>query len=637
MWTKQSHRKIHDGDVKCMTAFDTKDFSVIVSGGSDMKAIATPLRDYGRTPSVALPHLPQRPSVTSARQARLLVSWWDKTVSIWRVSRKPGPEVDPQPPRKLVAKMTLNTQCDIESVCITDDGRLLAVATHAEIKVFQLRRRLDDARLAIRKLDIPRDLATLSSRVVIFSPDGKWFTAVADTNDVYVARIVSDAANSKRLVFLDQVVELERHMRAASQSRGFAQYERTVTRITFSSDSTILAAADLTGYIDSWTLQGDEDSAAPAIGSLPTNGKIKDANDSDSNSDSSDDDDEPVVFHGQHWVENPRGHLLPKLESAPLIFTFRPQPQPISTTNEHTNGDANRGSQHLFIVTAKHQIHEFDVLAGHSSSWGRRNHASMLPVEFRKQRDRVMGALWDVTRDRQRLWLYGNSWMVMLNVAGDLAGPASTSKPEQSQQSLPANKRRSSGREDGDRSITITAEFESTPNKRRRVEGPSRHPAYREGLAGTAKRYEKSGVTTFQLDAHGSAAAKNQVQEDEEDEAAGAFVRATQLRLARKANGIHDEDEDEDGEDENVNDNDRDEQHTNGDESQTNGALVRSEGSSVDDFRFWHTTKYRSILGVVPLSEFRLEVEDGAVNQADGHEEDVLEVVVVERPLETLL
>jgi U3 small nucleolar RNA-associated protein 4 len=343
-----------------------------------------------------------------------------------------------------------------------------------------------------------------------------------------------------------------------------------------------------------------------------------------------------VVFHGQHWIENPRGHLLPKLESAPLIFTFRPQPRSISATNRHLNGDAHRESQHLFIVTAKHQIHEFDVLAGHSSSWGRRNHASMLPAEFRKQRDRVMGALWDVTRDRQRLWLYGNSWMVMLNVAGDLAGPASATKPEpQQQQLLSPSKRRSSGREDGDRSITITADFESTPSKRRRVDGPSRQPAYREGLAGTAKRYEKSGVTTFELDANKPAAVKNQVLEDEEDEAAGAFVRATQSRKAQKSHAGHDEDDD--GEDEDVNDNDRDEQHINGDGPKSNEALVRSEESFVSECRFWLTTKYRSILGVVPLSDLEVEAENGAVVPAgvDG-EEDVLEVVVVERPLETI-
>jgi U3 small nucleolar RNA-associated protein 4 len=636
MWTKQSHRKIHDGDVKCMTAFDAKDLSVIVSGGSDMKAIATPLRDFGRTPSVTLPHLPQRPSVTSARQARLLVSWWDKTVSIWRISRKPGPEVDPQPPRKLVAKMTLDTKCDIESVCITDDGRLLAIATQAEIKVFQLRRRLDDARLAIRKVDIPRDLASLSSRVVIFSPDGKWFAAVADTNDLHVARIVSDEANAKRLIFLDQVVELERHTRPASLSRGFSQYERTVTHIAFSPDSTILAAADLAGYIDSWTLQGREDGTAPAIGSLPTNGKIKNTDDSDSDSESSDDDDEPVVFHGQHWTENPRVYLLPKLESAPLIFTFRPQPRSMSTTNGHLNDDVTHGSHRLLIVTAKHQIHEFDVLAGHSSDWGRRNHASMLPVAFRKQRDRVMGALWDTSRERQRLWLYGNSWMVMLDVASDLAGPVPVTRPEPPKQLPSPSKRPPSGREDGDRSVTLTAEFESTPSKRRRVDGPLRQPAYRESLAGTAKRYEKSGVTTFELVKRAPVVAKNQVLEDEEDEAAGAFVRATQLRLAQKSRVERDEDEDGD-DNEDVNANGRDEQPTNGDEAQTNGALVLSEGSSATECRFWQTTKYRSILGVVPLGDFEVFAENGAVIQADADgEEDVLEVVVVERPLEAV-
>jgi U3 small nucleolar RNA-associated protein 4 len=647
MWTKQSHRKIHDGDVKCMTAFDAKDMSVIVSGGSDMKAIVTPLRDYGRASSHALPHLPQRPSVTSARHARLLVSWWDKTVSIWRMSRKPGLELDPQPPRKLVAKLTLDTKADIESVCITEDGRLLAVATRAEVKVFQLRKRLDDAGLAIRKVDLPRDLASLSSHVVAFSPDGKWLAAVSDSNDLQVARIVNDASNSKRLQVLDQVVELERRTQPATQSRGFNQYDRTVVRITFSSDSNILATADLAGYIDSWTLEGHEDAAAPAVGSLVSNSTTKASEESDS--DSSDDHDEPVIFYGQHWMENPRGHLLPKLESVPLVFTFRPQVQS-KLANGQVNGDVHHGSnghsshqltrdpQHLFVMTAKHQIHEFDVVAGHSSSWGRRNHASMLPTEFRKQRDRVMGSLWDVTRDHQRLWLYGNSWMLMLNVAGDLATPTLATKVDLPSHNVSTSKRRPSGREDAPGTITITAEFEDTPNKRRRVDGPSRQPAYREGLAGTAKRYEKGNVTTFDLDARGTAAAHGGPDEDEEDEAAGAFVRAAQLRRAQQEPNVdRDQDDNEDADD-----HDQDENHVNGDGPQSRGALVSVDPSAqqaTSDCRFWHTTRYRSILGVVPLGDFGVDEADGSIAQAGalvGGDEGVLEAVVVERPLETV-
>ncbi|KAI7055849.1 hypothetical protein KC352_g44487, partial [Hortaea werneckii] len=45
-WAKSSHRRMHNGEVKAMAAFDSSRMSVVISGGSDMTPVATPLREY---------------------------------------------------------------------------------------------------------------------------------------------------------------------------------------------------------------------------------------------------------------------------------------------------------------------------------------------------------------------------------------------------------------------------------------------------------------------------------------------------------------------------------------------------------------------------------------------------------------
>ncbi|KAI7134665.1 WD40 repeat-like protein, partial [Hortaea werneckii] len=81
-WAKSSHRRMHNGEVKAMAAFDSSRMSVVISGGSDVTPVATPLREYGKENVRFLPTLPQEPQVTSAPKARLLVCWWEKSVLI---------------------------------------------------------------------------------------------------------------------------------------------------------------------------------------------------------------------------------------------------------------------------------------------------------------------------------------------------------------------------------------------------------------------------------------------------------------------------------------------------------------------------------------------------------------------------
>lgn len=575
-WTKSQHRKIHQGEVKTMSAYDSDGMSVIVSGGSDLAPIVTPLREFGKETGRPLVTLPQRSPVASARQARLLVSWWEQSISVWRMARSGSNELsaEPQPPRKLVAKIELAANDYIQSAAVSNNGKLLAVCTSTQIKMFQLKRRADADGLAVRKMEVPKSLAETGARLLEFSPDGKWLAAVLLDNEVHVVRLVINLSQPKQIHILDQVAELGRDVRHNNTQTGFKEYERAISRLAFSPDSSVLVAGDLSGYLDSWVLEGHEDTTAPAVD--VTKDEPKDTGDT-SDSDSSDDYDEEYVFFGQHWTDNPVGHLLPKLDSAPLVLSFRPNhsnvdgegivngnPGVHSTRhNPHARSHEIPKSPHrLWVMTSCHQMYEFDVLAGRLSDWSRRNPTSALPEEFTKLTDRVIGAVWDVNSRVERIWLYGSSWMFMLNVGSDLQSQQSRKQRRQSELAPPQ--------------ITKRQKLNSGAGNKM----PAHH---RTGLPETVRRYEDGMWKNVPLD--------GPQKEDEMDLADNDDVEA--LRLTRIGSAD--------------------------DEQQQ---LSKSVSRTTSERSWWFTLQYRSILGIVPLDDTSIK-----------DDERPLEVVLVERPL----
>ena len=107
-WAELMHRRYHTHDVKAFAVYETKDISVVVSGGErrilrcsffrkltafiigpDAAPVVLPLREFGKEHHRKLSTLPQTPQLTSATSRRLLMSFWDQEVRIWRVPRGP--------------------------------------------------------------------------------------------------------------------------------------------------------------------------------------------------------------------------------------------------------------------------------------------------------------------------------------------------------------------------------------------------------------------------------------------------------------------------------------------------------------------------------------------------------------------
>ena len=615
IWAKNGHRRVHQGEVKGMAAFDSKSLSVMVSGGADIAPVVSPLREYGRENQRSLPSLPQDPPITSAPRARLLVSWWETDIYIWRISRQQ--DIDTKP-RKLVARISLKKKSHIRHASISNDGRILAVATGAGIRVFQLRRRLHADALAIRRIILPKNLAKGAARLATISPDAKWLVAVTGDSEVHITRITAVPEQPKLVQVVHRTAELERQYRRNIKRTALYNYDRIINRVAFSPDSCMLVASDLSGYLDSWQLQGDEDSTAKPWDLVARKPGSNDSDsDSDSDSSSDDSDDGTIVFHGQQWSESPSAQLLPKLDSAPLVLTFRPShhsSQPNSKSS--TDGASDTQPKYvLWCMSSRHHMYEFDILAGRLSDWSRRNPTAVLPPDFVKIRERVVGAVWDVENAaQQRIWLYGSNFVFMLNVGVDLDdGTASTA--------IEATTRKRKRRRRGSNINADVAQIDGDElRKQRKLESGA-------GNLVNAVEVVSKGSIQQQID---SAAAlldsddenedgtskeglvKDKVAEDDEDD---EDLPLTRLRRDSEING---------------------EVLVNGVDH--NNDLTQAQVKDpAQQRKWWVTFKYRPILGMVPLeleeSDKGMVQMDGKTDNATGVAERPIEVVLVERPM----
>ncbi|KAK4229731.1 quinon protein alcohol dehydrogenase-like superfamily [Podospora fimiseda] len=399
-WTKIFHRRYHSHDVKAMASFESKGMSVVVSGGSDSSPVVIPLRNAGREYHRTLSHLPQNATLQSAPKARLILSWWGKEVRIWNLPMSASQLInDPAAPsymrknRKLIAKIIVKGESSISSAAISEDGTLLAAATVSDIKVFQLNLAGDQ----IKKVSL--ETSGLGATKIQISPDKQWISWVEDGSRVMTSRVSVESSNNSENYVISKPTKLNRlrrHIPKHILLGGLGSYERNVTQIEFSPDSKVLAVADLAGYIDTWVLRvpGEE---------KQTNGASGETADDDESDSSSDEEEESAAEKsGPHWVRNPKAALLPKLSTAPVVLSFSPE-----TLDEQDYS--------LLVITASKQLFVFNPLAGALSEWSRRNTYPKLPEQFRETRDLVKGVVWQ----RQRVWVYGASFVFMLDLSKD--------------------------------------------------------------------------------------------------------------------------------------------------------------------------------------------------------------------------
>jgi U3 small nucleolar RNA-associated protein 4 len=531
-----------------------------------------------------LSNLPHNAPLTSAPRARLIVSWWDREIHIWRLQKPVKEIVDlagvdsaVAKNRKLVARILIKGEANITSATISNDGSLLLVSTTSDIKAFHLKSRSESRtdELKVSKVDVPTTTAARGAVNLKISPDGRWACIVQEGSKVSLLQMSQNQDDEDRPFIRPRTIKLNRLKRSVPKHialGGLGHYDRSITQIAFSPDTKMLAVADMAGYIDTWVLQ---DSKLLSNGVNGTSDVDLTSSDSSDNDDD-DDDDDSVTSEGARWSRNPNGSLVPKLRCTPTVLSFSEH-----IPSQHysmINGDAEASDDYILLaVTARSDILALHPRIGSITPWSRRNPVARFPIEFRNIRDLAKGTLWA----GDRVWIYGNSFLVMLDMSKDIAeevtNPSSALVPLSGHPSRPKKRKRGTDTGAGNKMTKGAA-------------GPTRIERYVEG---EVEELNLDGPDPMDTDGI-SAPEDDSESEDSEEELRGELVSR------RRAEGRK------------------------GPDAQPN------QGSG-----FWHTLKYRPILGIVPLESVDESVtnDDIVKPHANGQVRKTLEVALVERPL----
>lgn len=502
------------------------------------------------------------------------------------------------------------------------------VATVSDIKVFSVRRRKGDEKgaLRIQKLEVPVAFSTDGARLVAVSPDSRWVGIIRPNSDIYLARIQPASSSQEKPQVLPHLTKLNRavrHTRYEKASHGtLGDFERAIRCAVFSDNSDILAVGDLSGCVDTWVLEKSTDSNSKTASK--TNGAA------DSDDESSDDEDEQAAIDGELWRLAATESPIPRLKAGVALLSFRPQsPQTSKQLTNGTNGDSHAPATEgrLMALTSEHQLVEFEALEGKLSDWTRRNPKAYLPAEFKGVKDRAMGCLWDLSEDRERIWLYGTSWLWMFDLKQDFPSHEEFEASENAQEDGKGKSAKASSAQKRKRQLQEDGEGE---RKKPNTGAGDKIPLAKAGLYFDPKFRKVVGSDESQGEwismekerprgAHGE-------EDDDYDE---AYATKNDTGLARLRRG-------------NVDDDASTAIPRKGSKHERVHPIVNGYDSSVakqdnnntnsdpqPPRRWWHTYKYRDILGIVPLSPASatdaVEVDDGP--------NDILEVAVIERPM----
>jgi len=303
-WIQSCSRRLHSHDVRCLAIWPTQSLlpsqpipnaacPILVSGGLDMSPVFTPCATPSSSAppeSTAKPQNPfsrngvvifedahyQRaplscsPVVCFAPRARLLASWAESRVNVWRLGEvHPDLGEEEGPMRRggegweKVLEMELQLKSGITSCALSRDGRWLAVSDVEDVKLFHLQQ--GEAAGTIE----PKRTKTLSSALgaalpsgcksgsssLSFSPDSKKLIVGVRSPSLIV--ILGIEQGSQPVVLrtfeqhrqLDPRAKLRRNSGMEVDSKEAVEPTPEISRLAVSADGQWLASGDLNGRV----------------------------------------------------------------------------------------------------------------------------------------------------------------------------------------------------------------------------------------------------------------------------------------------------------------------------------------------------------------------------------------------------
>lgn len=473
-----------------------------------------------------------------------MISWWGREIHVWKLRQSmqelqasDDVEQNKKKNRPRIGRLFMKGESNITSCSISRDGSILVVSTTMAIKAFHLTIPNLDLKeeLKVRKMEVPSAIESAGATLVQISPDNRWLGWIQGGSEVRIAEITREDRGFSIQPRPARLTRLRRNIPKHVQLGGLGNYERRVTHITFSPDSSILATADLAGYVDTWILRdgGVQNGAAPAEDDAPSSSDSSDSSDGEDASES-----------GPVWIRNPKASLFPKLSHAPVVLSFSNDALGPILRDE---GEEGPDDYVLLAVTAASRIYTFNPLEGSLTQWSRRNPAWKLPEEIRANRDQIKGVVWSGSR----AWMYTASFMFMIDLSFDFTEEESGSPKE--------TRKRKRGADSGAGS---------------KMEIGTLAPQHvRKSLTGHGDRDQWVDVEMADAESQADGSGDEDDNDDTED------VGGVELEKLRKR-------------------------------EQRKQPEGEGDASAVEELRkkWWHSYKYRPILGVAPVENAATEI-----------------------------
>lgn len=262
-WASNSSRLLHSHDIRAMAIHESNHSSFLVSGGVERSIVINDVRNFAEGSYRKLPITLQQPSFAAIPESRLLMSYADQTIKVWKI----GTSSNAVENKKLVCRMTLSADENITSAQLSSDGSLLAVSTIAETKLFNLASSESGKALKVTKMSL-EDLEEQGARllkIIDQNNDKKLLLLVSPESDLTLYTLTRDESTQQFKLDSEQTpIELEL---AANKFKNSSKLNHldSIHIAQVSDNGRYLAVARLSGAVDLFDLSALETSTTSKL------------------------------------------------------------------------------------------------------------------------------------------------------------------------------------------------------------------------------------------------------------------------------------------------------------------------------------------------------------------------------------
>lgn len=246
-WAVMSSRVAHSHDVRCMSSYEARGISLLVSGGLESTFVTNSVSEFDTKLPTKVPLTRQHPSIQLDARRNLILEWREQQVRLWHLN---------DGSKKLLLKMNIAETDDyISSASLMGDR--LAVASYNSIRMFKLEGLTQAGHVSeIQKTN--SDLKAIGAHHVLFmgsdllliiSPLDEIGIYNCETTDLYE-------------------VEEPAEMRTKKSKYGYAT---TILHVAVSPSQTHFAVAKHCGFVEVYDINTRAHvGSLPAVSDIPT-------------------------------------------------------------------------------------------------------------------------------------------------------------------------------------------------------------------------------------------------------------------------------------------------------------------------------------------------------------------------------